>query len=137
MEKGVYWCGGLNTPHESEHTAPRAPLPPPLVALPLPTPSRTLGMEDNVGWGPRPRLRYSHCPLPPCPSLPSSSPGSEWCGFGCVVTEFRAGGMVPLPGLRMSVCLLSPNSVRPDVIKVRCSYTQNLSASSVDDSDPL
>lgn len=135
MEKGVYWCGGLNTPHELEHTAPRAPLPPPQVSLPLPTPSRTLGMEDNVGWGPRPRLRYSHCPLPPCPSLPSSSPGSEWYGFGCV--EARAGGRVPLPGFQMSVCLLSVQLCEAWCIRAGCSHAQSLSASSVDNSGLL
>lgn len=52
----------------NQNTRPPGPprplprIPPP----PLPNPW-TLGMEDNVGWGPRPRLRYSHCPLPPCP----------------------------------------------------------------------
>lgn len=137
MEKGVYWCGGLNTPHELEHTAPRAPLPPPFISLLLPTLSRTLGMEDNVGWGPRPRLRYSHCPLTPCPSLPSSSPGSEWYVFGCMVAEVRAGGIVPLPGFRMSVCLLSPQLCDTRCIKLGCSHTQSLAAPFVDNSGLL
>lgn len=47
-------------PPGPSHPLPGLPPPP----IPI---SRTLGMEDNVGWGPRPCLRYSHCPLPPCP----------------------------------------------------------------------
>lgn len=52
----------------NRNTRPPGPLPPPLPYIPPPPHPvpRTLEMEDNVGWGPRPCLRYSHCSLPPC-----------------------------------------------------------------------
>lgn len=79
LEKGIYWCGGLNTPHELEHTAPRAPHPLPGIPPPSHPIPWTLGMEDNVGWGPCPRLRYSHCALP-SPLLHQTLGGVVWGG---------------------------------------------------------
>lgn len=89
-------------PPGSPHPLPCVPPPP----HPVPW---TLGMEDNVGWGPRPCLRYSHCPLPSASVLPSSPrlPSSGWCGLGWVFIEGLQGvgadDLASWSGLGMSV----------------------------------
>lgn len=91
LEKGVYWCGGLNTPHESEHTAPRAPPPhswhPPLPPCPLDP-----GNGRQCGMGPPSEVQS--LPLAPCPcSRPlSSSPSSCWVVWFGVGVYRRVSG---------------------------------------------
>lgn len=95
----------------NRNTRPPGPLPPPLPSFPPPPHPvpRTLEMEDNVGWGPRPCLRYSHCALPPLPLLcllpvPTSA---GWGGLGWVFMEgllgVGAGDSATWSGLGVSV----------------------------------